>query len=112
MLYCSLVYSKIQYGIIVCVRANKTLREHIHVKVNTILRIISSCNIYTPVSHLYRFLTFLKLEDIYALELSKLMHQLHNYKLSDIFCKYFTKINTIHYYKTRMCVLRRIFYLE
>ena len=58
---------------------------------NDILRIILSCNVCTPVSHLYCSLKFLKLEDIYELELSKFMHQLHNNKPPDIFCEYFPK---------------------
>ena len=54
MLYYCLVYSKIQYGIIVWGTANKTFREDIRVKLNDTLRIILSCNIYTPVSHSQR----------------------------------------------------------
>ena len=51
--------------------------------------------------YLYASLTFiqlfkfLKLEDLYELELSKFMHQLQNNKLTGIFCEYFAQITTI-----------------
>ena len=62
MLYYSLLYNKIQYGIIVRGTANKTLQEYFQVKLNNVLTIVLSYNIYTPVSLLYCSLKFLKQE--------------------------------------------------
>ena len=48
MLYYSLVYSKVQYGIIAWGTTSLTNSECIQIKLNKILRIILSANIYTP----------------------------------------------------------------
>ena len=113
MLYHSLVYNKIQYGIIVWGTANKTLQEYIRVKLDYTLRMSLLCNIYTPVSHLYRFLTFLKLEDICELELSKFMHQLYNNNLVAFFVSALQKLILCTTIKSDCAaVLWRIFYRE
>ena len=57
MLYYTLVYSKMQYGIIVWATANK-------VKLNKILRIVLFCSKFTPISNFYKTLNYLQLEDI------------------------------------------------
>ena len=62
MLYYSLVYSKIPYGIIVWAAANKTSLGIFKVKLNKILRIILSCSKFTPISTLYKTLNFLQLK--------------------------------------------------
>ena len=52
MLYYSLVYSRIQYGITAWATANKTSQEIIRVRLNKILRIILFRNLYTPTSQM------------------------------------------------------------
>ena len=71
MLYYSLVYSRIQYGIIVWGTADKTRIECLRVRLNRILRIILSCGIETPTTKLYSALQFLKIDEIYEFELYK-----------------------------------------
>ena len=65
MLYYSLVYSRIQYGIIAWATAHKISQEIIRVRLNKILGIILFRNFYTPTSQLYKELQVLKVEDIY-----------------------------------------------
>ena len=102
MLYYSLVYSRIQYGITAWVTANKTSQEIIRVRLNKILRIILFRNLYTPTSLMYKKLQVLKVKNIYQLELAKLMYQLHHNQLPKNFYHSFCKINTIYQHKTRL----------
>ena len=76
MLYYSLIYSRIQYGIVTWGTANKTLMQELNVKLNNIVRTITYSSKYCPVTFLYKTLNFLKLDDIYLLELAKFMYQL------------------------------------
>ena len=50
MLYYSLVYSRIQYGIIAWATANKSSQEIIPVRLNQILRTMLFRNLNTPIS--------------------------------------------------------------
>ena len=81
MLYYSLIYSRIQYGIVTWGTANQTLMHELNVKLNNIIRTITYSSKYCPVTSLYKTLNFLKLDDIYRLELAKFMYQLHNKKI-------------------------------
>ena len=80
MLYYSLIYSRIQYGIVTCSMANKTFMQELNVKLNNIVRTITHSSKYCPVTSLYKALNFLKLDDIYLLELAKFVYQLHHKK--------------------------------
>ena len=75
VLYYSLVYSRIQYGITVWATANKTSQEIIQVRFNKILKIILFRNLSTPTSQMYKELQVLKVENIYQLELAKFIYQ-------------------------------------
>ena len=101
MLYHTLVYSKIQYGIMVWATANKTSLGVVKVKLNKILRIILSCSKFTPISTLSKALNFLYLDDIYLLELAKFMYQLYHSKLPQKFYALCSKLTEIHNHNTR-----------
>ena len=64
------------------------------------LRIIVSCNIYTSVSKLQQTLNFLNLDNIYDLELAKIMHQLKHQKSPKVFIESFAKIEIAPVYYT------------
>ena len=102
MLYYSLVYSRIQYGISAWATANKTSQEIIRVGLNKILRIMLFRNLYTPISQSYKKLQMLKVEDIYQLELAKSMYRLHHNQLLKNFYHSFHKVNTIHQHEARL----------
>ena len=93
MAYFALVYSKLQYGILVWggTAAMKYLSE-IRVDMNKIVRAITLSYRYSPLSPLDTKLKFLKLTKISELELAKFMHQLQNNKLPKRFQDLFYKI--------------------
>ena len=81
MLYYSLKYSYIQYGITVCGTAAKSLLNKIEVRQNNILRKISWNKKYCHVTNLYKTFELLKLRGIYKLVHAKLMFKTVNKKL-------------------------------
>ena len=76
MLYCSFVYSCLTYGITALGSAAQNQLCEIEVKLNNILRNISWNKKIYLVSQLYKKLRFLKLHDVYKLELAKFLHHL------------------------------------
>ena len=101
MLYYSLIYSRIQYGIVTWGTANQTLMHELNVKLNNIVRTITYSSKYCPVTSLYNTFNFFKLDDIYRLELAKLMYQLHHKKFKTALKDCFVDITKIHSYNTR-----------
>ena len=72
------------------------------VRFNNIVRIITWNNKFAQVTKLYKELKFMKLNEIYQLELAKFMHQLNKYnRLPDVYHDQFTKIEEIHSHNTR-----------
>ena len=101
MVYHSLVYSRLQYGIIIWATDTTTLLQEIRVLQNNIIRILTYNKKFSHVTPLYKKLNLLKFDDIYKLELAKFMYLLQQSSLpSGIFDK-FTKIEQIHGYNTR-----------
>ena len=101
MLYYSLIYSRIQYGIVTWGTANKTLMQELNVKLNNIVSTITYSSKYCRVTSLYKALNFLKLDDIYLLELAKFMYQLHHKKFKTALNDCFIDIRKIHSHNTR-----------
>ena len=81
--------------------ASKSLLHTLEVRLNRVLRIITSSSIHTPINYLYSSLNTLKLIDIYHLELGKFMYQLYNNKLPVVFTECFNKIKNVHDHLTR-----------
>ena len=101
MLYYSFIYSRLQYGIIVWGTATKNYLSEISVRLNYIIRTITRSNRYTSMTSLHKNLKFLKLHDVYNLELGKFMFQLCKGNVPKIFHDSFMKINQIHHHDTR-----------
>ena len=101
MLYYSLIYSRIQYGIVTWGTANKTLMQELNVKLNSIVCTVTYTSKYCPVISLYKTLNFLKLDDIYLLDLAKFMYQLHHKKFETDLNDCFVDITKIHSHNTR-----------
>ena len=101
LLYFSLIYSRLQYGILTWGTASKSIMHGIEISVNRILRIITRSSIYTPVNNLFRELNTLKIKDIYKLELGKFMYRLNSNNLPSVFMKSFKKISEVHAHATR-----------
>ena len=96
LLYHSLINSKLQYGIIVWGATFKTYLSEVNVRINRIIRALSSSNLHTPMSSLYKKLNLLKLEGLYKVELEKFMYLYYNKKTPKIFNSFFKKITEIH----------------
>ena len=75
LLYCSLICSRVQYGIILWGTATYTRQKEIVLRLNNIVWIMTWSRKFDHISILYKQLKLLKLEDIYKLELSKFMYQ-------------------------------------
>ena len=92
MLYYSLVYSRIHYGISAWGTASEVKLKQLRVRLNTILRIIGKKDYNTPITELYQHLNLLVLDDIYKLELAKIMYLLHHNDLPPVLNNSFTKL--------------------
>ena len=101
MLYYSFAYSRIQYGITIWGTASQNQVHEIEVRLNNIIRTITCSKKFAHVTKLYKKLNFLKIKDVYKLELAKFMHKLFSNKLPEMFQNSFTKIGNIHNYETR-----------
>ena len=101
MLYYSLVYSHLIYGIRAWGTAHQRKLHEIEVKLNNIVRTITKNKKFSHVTFLYKNLNFLKLKDVYKLELAKFMHKLFQYKLPNVFKTKFIKLINVHSHETR-----------
>ena len=61
--------------------ADKTLMQELNVKLNNIVRTITYSSKHCPVTSSYKTLNFLKLDNIYPLEVAKFMYQLQHRNL-------------------------------
>ena len=107
MLYYSLIYSRIQYGIVTWGASNQTLMHELNVKLNNIVHTITYNSKYCPVTSLYKTLNFLKLDDIYRLELAKYMYQLHHKEFKIALKDCFVDITKIHSHSIRNLAFKR-----
>ena len=101
MLYYAFVCSRVQYGISVWGTATKTKLREIEIRLNNIVRTITWSKRFTHVTHLYKKLELLKLQDFYKLEIAKIVHKLFNNKLPPILKSRFVKTAMIHAQETR-----------
>ena len=70
-------------------------------RLDNIVRIITYSSMFCPITRLYKKLNFLKLEDVYKLELAKYMYKLHYRYLLSSLLNFYTKIESIHIHNTR-----------
>ena len=84
-----------------CGQQNSRLLQELNVKLNDIVRTITYSSNNCPVTCLYKLLNFLKLDDIYGLELAKFRYQLHHKKFKTALNDYFDDVTNIHSHNTR-----------
>ena len=82
-------------------KQNVYARTQSYVKLNNIVRAITWSSRYCPVTSLYKTLNFLKLHDIYKLEVAKFICQLHHKKFKTALNDCFVDITKIHSHNTR-----------
>ena len=101
MLYQSLMYSKLQYGILIWGTASKTYLCELMIRLNNLVHIVTFSRNCSRMSNLYKSLYLLKLTNTYKLELAKFMFALHNNRLPKFFCESLTKLESVHDHNTR-----------
>ena len=101
MLYYALVYSHLQYGIISWGFADAFYMKPLNTLHNNVLRILAYCGYRTKLSPVYKAQNILKLEDIYKLEVGKLMFKIINDGKPQQHRVLFTKSREIHNHSTR-----------
>ena len=97
----AIVYSRLQYGIIVWGTAHKYLLQEINLRLNKLIRICTSNTTFCRISPLYKNLKLLKLTDLYNFELAKFFYLLVHDELPSGIYENFTKIQQIHDHNTR-----------
>ena len=100
MLYYSFVSSSLNYAIIVWSTVTQSQLHEINVRMNNIMRTITWNNKFSHATLLYKKLNYLKLNDIYHLELAKFMLKICNNKLPLLFQQRCNKIELVHSYQT------------
>ena len=109
MLYYSSIYSRIQYGLLIWGTAAKSQLNELMIRLNNVMRTITYSSKYCPMTVLYKTLNFLKLSDIYKLELGKFMYQLHHDKLPEMLYDSLVKIDEVHDHNTRQ-LQKQVYY--
>ena len=66
------------------------------------MRIITFSKFDAHSSPIFKYLTIIKLPDLYVLNIAIFMHKFHHKKLPSAFNHYFTTVNEIHAYNTRL----------
>ena len=101
MLYYALVYSHLQYGITSWGFADAFYIKPLNTLHNNVLRILANCGYRTKLSPVYKAQNILKLEDIYKLEVGKLMFKIINNGKPQQYRVLFTKSREIQNHSTR-----------
>ncbi len=101
ILYYAYIYSKIQYGIEVYRRANKTALNKVLTQQNRSLKILHNKDCFTPTIQLHRDLNLLLVRDIYKLCIPKFVYKHQTDTLPEIFNNIFTVNNEIHNHNIR-----------
>jgi len=95
------VYSHLQYCIVSCGTVCDSVLKPLNTIHNNVLRALIFTNFKCLITPLYKQLGFLKIKDIYQLELSKLMYKFHNNTLPQSYNSFFQKITETHCHFTR-----------
>ena len=101
ILYFSLVHTHLLYALPVWASTYNTYLSKLKRLQNKAIRIISGTSIKDRITPYYHRLEILKLDDLYTLEIAKLMYQFTQNKLPDTFDHYFTYSSHVFKYYTR-----------
>ena len=92
IIYYCFIYSHFQYCMVSYGTACNSVLHCLSTIHNNVLQAIKSRNFKCHITLFYKQLGFLKMKDIYQLELSKLMHKFHNNTLPQSYNSFFKKI--------------------
>lgn len=99
MIYYSVAFPFLKYCITTWGGASKTILDPLSRKQRIIIRCILHQPYKSPSSPLFHSLNILKLEDVYKLQMGKLMHKHYKNKIST--SNHLTSISSIHSHNTR-----------
>ena len=100
-LYFSIVYPHLLYGILSWGCSSDNKLKALQIAQNKILRCLTFSSPDSHSNPLYTRLNILKVKDIFYLQCSLLMHNLHHSILPNTFSNYFTNISSVHEHHTR-----------
>ena len=109
-MYYSLIHPFVIYGIIAWGNTYETTLKPIFVLQKKALRIITFSSFDHPSSSLYKSLNIIKLPDLVKLTVAIFMYKYHNRLLPTAFQSFFTNVNKVHNYNTRLAS-KQSFYL-
>ena len=101
ILYFSLVHTHLLYALPLWASTYNTYMSKLKRLQNKAVRIISRTSIKDRITPNYHRLEILKLDDLYTLEIAKLMYQFTQHKLPDTFDHYFTYSSDVSKHYTR-----------
>ena len=93
--------SHIQYSLLNWGRAAKINLRKLSILQNKILRAMLFFPTRLPTNLLCSKLNVLKINNMINMEFAKFMNKFRNQMLSEHFCDYFTKLNSVHQYNTK-----------
>ena len=100
-LYYSLIYSYLQYCMLVWGSTYPTHLRRLVLLQKRIIRIISKKGIDAHINLLFKSLTIRRLEDIYSVHVGKFMFYLKNNSVPSSFSRSILRSNQVHSYNTR-----------
>ena len=104
----SFAYTHLSYCVTAWGSATTSHLKPIYVKQNNILRNMTFSNYDAQVSPINKRWNFLKAQDIYKLELAKLMHRFHDGFSLSIYNGLFQRSSDLHNYITRYASIKTI----
>ena len=110
-LYYSFAYSHLKYRILAWGTATNNLLQKIQEVQNKIIRVMDfkSFTDCIPMNTLYKSLNILRVEDIFKLEIAKLMHLFYHNKLPENFNFYVRTASHQHTHSTRSITNKNYF---
>ena len=106
MLYYAFICSRVRDGISAWGTVTKTKLHEIEIRLNHIVRTITWNKRFSHITHLHKKLGFLEVNDMYKLELAKIMHKLFNDKLPLIF----QVVKTVQVYSDETRSVKKCYY--
>ena len=101
LIYFALVHPNLLYGLPIWGSTFPTYLQKLQRLQNKALRIISNCNPKTSTTPLFYQYKILKIQDLYYLEIAKIMHQYSDKHFPICFISFFTQTSSIHNRSTR-----------
>ena len=101
ILYCSLIYPHLQYCISGWGRATKSVLKPLSIIQKLVLRLIIKTPYRTPSAPLFFQLKILKIDDVYKLQIAKMIHFINNQN-NTWTTSYSIKLQKLHNHNTRV----------